>query len=122
MIKAAFDEGKINKQARSRAGLYLLAGAGAARPPRPGATSNGGAAPGRGDRGLSSDGFFLVPTRPGRSAGPLLIAGPRPVPAGAAGAATCRPEGHTGRGAVWRCRLARSPRRLVGLAFPNLHS
>uniref|UniRef100_A0A8B9IKI4 Myosin phosphatase Rho-interacting protein n=1 Tax=Anser cygnoides TaxID=8845 RepID=A0A8B9IKI4_ANSCY len=59
MIKAAFDEGKINKQARSRAGLYLLAGAGAARPPRPGATSNGGAAPGRGDRGLSSDGFFL---------------------------------------------------------------
>lgn len=66
MIKEAFDEGKkINKQARNPAGLYLPAGAGAARLPRPGATSNAGAAPGRGDGGLASHGvFFLVLMRP----------------------------------------------------------
>jgi len=46
MIKAAFDEAKINKQAGNRAGLYLRqddgGGAGMARPSP---TSNGGAAP-----------------------------------------------------------------------------
>lgn len=112
MIKAAFDEAKINKQAGNCAGLYLLQDDGAEPAPGPGPTSNGRAAPAaRGPhRRLFSDGFFLVPAKPGRSVRPLPRAGPRPRPAGAGGTGchrgggTCRAGAPFG-GAPWRSHL-----------------
>lgn len=90
MIKAAFDEAKINKQAGNCAGLYLVGMT--ARSRRGEAAEAGSHIKGRDSAGCEGttpspllQRVFLGPKNPGRSMCLFLIAGPHPMPAGSTG-------------------------------------